>query len=58
MMFGVCAGIADYFGFDLTVTRVLTVVAGAMFAFPIVCVAYVLLGLAVAAQALYTSRDG
>jgi phage shock protein C len=27
MLFGVCAGIADYFGFDLKVTRILAVVA-------------------------------
>ena len=43
-IFGVCAGIADYFGFDLTVTRVLTVI-GALFSFPIVGIAYILLGL-------------
>jgi phage shock protein C len=42
LFFGVCAGIADYFGFDLKVTRALTVV-GAMISFPIVFVAYVLL---------------
>jgi phage shock protein C len=44
MILGVCAGIADYFGFDLKVTRILTVI-GAMIWFPIVCAAYVLLGL-------------
>lgn len=27
MFFGVCAGIADYFGFDLKVTRILAVIA-------------------------------
>ncbi|MEJ2602123.1 MAG: envelope stress response membrane protein PspC [Gammaproteobacteria bacterium] len=27
ILFGVCAGIADYFGFDLKVTRILAVVA-------------------------------
>jgi len=43
VIFGVCAGFAEYFAFDLTVTRVLTVV-GAMFAFPIVCVSYLVLG--------------
>jgi len=42
-VFGVCAGVAEYFGFDLTATRVLVVI-GALFSFPIVCVAYVLLG--------------
>lgn len=44
VIFGVCAGFADYFAFDLTATRVLTVVA-AMFAFPLVCIAYLVLGL-------------
>jgi len=42
-IFGVCAGFAEYFAFDLTVTRVLTVV-GAMFAFPLVFVSYLVLG--------------
>jgi len=42
-LFGVCAGTAEYFGFDLTATRVLVVI-GALFAFPIVCISYVLLG--------------
>lgn len=44
MIFGVCAGIAEYFGFDLNVTRIIVVV-GALFAAPFVCVAYILLGL-------------
>jgi phage shock protein C len=42
-VFGVCAGIADYFAFDLTVVRVLTVL-GSMFAFPVVCLTYLVLG--------------
>lgn len=42
MIFGVCAGIAEYFGFDITVTRVV-VAFGALFAFPMVCGAYVVL---------------
>jgi phage shock protein C len=42
-VFGVCAGLADYFGFDLTVTRVLVVLA-AFFSPPLVIAAYVLLG--------------
>ena len=33
MIFGVCAGIAEYFGFDVTVTRVIVAVV-AFFAFP------------------------
>ena len=44
MIFGVCAGIAEYFGFDVAVTRVIVAV-GALFAFPIICLVYVLLGL-------------
>jgi phage shock protein C len=43
MIFGVCAGIAEYFGFDVTVTRVVVGV-GAFFAFPLICSAYVVLG--------------
>jgi len=42
VIFGVCAGIAEYFGFDLTVTRVVVAV-GAFFAFPMICGAYVAL---------------
>ncbi len=42
-IFGVCAGVADYFAFDATVVRVMTVL-GSMFAFPIVCIGYVVLG--------------
>jgi phage shock protein C len=42
MIFGVCAGIAEYFGFDVTVTRVV-VAFGALFAFPMICGAYVVL---------------
>ena len=34
MLFGVCAGIADYFGFDLSATRVIFII-GALFSFPI-----------------------
>ena len=44
MIFGVCAGLAEYFGFDVTVTRVI-VAGSAFFAFPIICVVYLLLGL-------------
>jgi phage shock protein C len=44
MIFGVCAGIADYFGFNLAVTRVL-VVAAALFSFPLVLAAYLVLAL-------------
>lgn len=44
MIFGVCAGLAEYFGFDVTVTRVI-VAGSAFFAFPVICVVYLLLGL-------------
>jgi phage shock protein C len=44
MIFGVCAGIAEYFGWDVTVTRVVVVVS-AFFAFPLVCITYLCLGL-------------
>ncbi len=42
-IFGVCAGLADYFGLDLAVTRVLAVLA-ALFSPPLVVAAYILLG--------------
>ena len=42
MVFGVCAGIADYFGFDVTITRV-AVIVGALFSFPLLLIAYILL---------------
>jgi phage shock protein C len=38
---GVCAGLAEYFGFDLTLTRVIAVVA--MLFFPAVFLLYILL---------------
>lgn len=41
---GVCAGIADYFGFDVTITRVLFVV-GALFFFPMLILVYLALAL-------------
>jgi len=44
MIFGVCAGGADYFGFDLKVTRI-CVALGALFFFPTVIIIYVILGL-------------
>jgi phage shock protein C len=42
MIFGVCAGIAEYFGFDVSVTRVVVVIAS-LFSFPLLCVAYLAL---------------
>ena len=44
MIFGVCAGLADYFGFDVKVTRICVAVGG-LFFFPTVIVIYVILGL-------------
>ena len=35
---GVCAGIADYFSWDVTVVRILTVIAGLSFTLLTVCV--------------------
>jgi len=42
LIFGVCAGIADYFGFDVTVTRVV-VLAGLVFFPPTTFIAYIVL---------------
>jgi len=55
MIFGVCAGIAEYFGFDINVTRVI-VALGAFVAFPFFCVAYLLLGLLLPVRA-YTGAE-
>ncbi len=44
VVFGVCAGLADYFGFNLGVTRVIVVVA-ALFSFPLVLTVYLVLAL-------------
>ena len=44
MILGVCAGLADYFGFDRSITRIVTVIAGFIFP-PTVLFAYFLLGL-------------
>ncbi|HEY8520367.1 MAG TPA: envelope stress response membrane protein PspC [Gammaproteobacteria bacterium] len=43
MIFGVCAGIADYFAIDVTVVRVLTVI-GALIFTPMFLLTYLLLG--------------
>lgn len=56
MVFGVCAGIAEYFGFDVTVTRVIVAV-GAFFSFFLFVVAYVVLGLILPVRA-YGSEPG
>jgi phage shock protein C len=44
MIAGVCAGIADYFAFDLTITRVV-VALGALFFWPTFVIAYVILAI-------------
>lgn len=44
IIFGVCAGIADYFGFDLGVTRIL-VVLGLLFFFPTTLLIYIVMAL-------------
>jgi phage shock protein C len=44
VLFGVCAGLADYFGFDVKLTRI-CVALGGFFFFPTVPIIYVILGL-------------
>lgn len=56
MIFGVCAGIADYFGFDVTITRVVVIVA-AIFASPILLVAYLLLAFLLPRKPALTADD-
>lgn len=41
---GVCAGIADYFGFDVTVTRIIVAIGLFVF-FPTALIAYIVLAL-------------
>src|SRR5690606_2236827 len=45
MVFGVCAGLADYFGFDVTVVRVLAVLGTLFFPGPLVIVGYLIMAL-------------
>jgi phage shock protein C len=42
---GVCAGIADYFGFDANIVRVLVVIATLFFGGPLIPIAYIVLAL-------------
>lgn len=44
LVFGVCAGVADRFGFDRGVTRILTAIAALIF-FPAVLIGYVALAI-------------
>lgn len=48
---GVCAGVADYFGFNLRVTRILTVIAFFM-AMPMTVIAYIAIVMLVPATSL------
>lgn len=43
MLAGVCAGLSDYFGFELTLTRVLVVIGA--FLFPTLIIIYIILAL-------------
>lgn len=45
MVFGVCAGLADYFGFDVTIVRVIVVLATFFFPGPLVLVGYLVMAL-------------
>lgn len=44
VIFGVCAGLADYFGFDVKLTRLCVAIGGVVF-FPTVIIIYVIMGL-------------
>jgi phage shock protein C len=44
LVFGICTGIANYFGFDVAITRILTALSLLFFTFP-TSVAYLLLAL-------------
>lgn len=52
---GVCAGLAEYFGFDLAMTRILTVVA--MFFFPAIFLVYVALWMVLPTKPVTLYRD-
>lgn len=45
MLAGVCAGIADYFGFDANIVRVLVVIGTLFFGGPLIPIAYLVLAL-------------
>lgn len=55
---GVCAGIADYFGFNLCAVRALTIISVFIF-FPVTLIAYVLLALILPSrpESLYQSPE-
>lgn len=52
---GVCAGLAEYFGFDLALTRILTVVA--MFFFPAIFLVYLALWMVLPTKPVTLYRD-
>jgi phage shock protein C len=52
---GVCAGLAEYFGFDLTLTRVLTVIG--MFFFPTLLLIYLALWFLLPTKPVKLYRD-
>lgn len=56
MIAGVCAGIADYFGFDVSLTRIV-VLCGALFFSPFVFVAYVALAILLEKKPGYSARN-
>src|SRR5690606_27567209 len=56
LIFGVCAGLAEHFGFDVTITRVLVVVAGFFSAFMIGFV-YLLLALLLPVRSRASARS-
>ena len=55
---GVCAGIADFFGFDVTLTRIVTAI-GAFLFFPTVVIGYFILALLLPKKPKgYAARSG
>ena len=54
---GVCAGVADYFGFDLGVTRILTVLC-LIFFMPMTLLVYFALAILLPRKPLDTRSDG
>ncbi|KPK60918.1 MAG: hypothetical protein AMJ59_04210 [Gammaproteobacteria bacterium SG8_31] len=55
MLCGVCAGVADFFGFDVTATRVLTVIL--QFLFPATFLVYLVMCILVPAKPGEIYRD-
>jgi phage shock protein C len=55
MLFGVCAGVADYFGFEISMTRVALAISA--FFFPVLILAYFLAALILPRQNDPSERD-